>query len=69
MSEEKKDEKVDVVASYFTPDEWAVMFNGIGEIPLKLNSKEIEFFSKLRAKIQPLHTRSQQLIQDADPKE
>lgn len=66
MSNEKKDidkvnEEFEIVAKYFKVEELAVIFNTLGEIPLKLNSQEIGFFSQLREKIKNLHDKSKEL--------
>ena len=63
MSEEvvevvEANEVLTKVANYFTADEWAIMFNGVGEINIKLNSKEAQIFSKLRDKIKVLHEKA-----------
>jgi len=53
--EEKKVEQV------FTKEELAVMFNAIGELPIKLNSPECDIFGKLRIKIKDLHDKIDKL--------
>ena len=54
MSEEVIKEEVKV-CDCFKKEELAVIFNTLGDIPLKLNSPEIGFVSQLRAKVKFFH--------------
>ena len=62
MSEaDKVNKELAAVAGYFTADEWAIMFNAIGEIPIKMNSKEHGVFIGLRGKIKTVHDKATEI--------